>query len=162
MRKPVQPKQRHSNLLKRFDKINLDHFGGKVCGGIGWYTFHLGKAESVETANLITQAFCVWDERLIKVNKVLDDTRVPLWYLDFVVFHEMLHLQRGPQQYSETGYAYPHDLRFQCIEVSHPFYQRALEFETKKLGRIVQSWRKWREWAKWSKGERRKKAAKRR
>lgn len=146
MRKPREPKERHTNLLKRFDKVNLEHFGGRACGGIGWRSFYLGKEE--DTAGAITQAECCFDERFIKVNSVLDDVRVPLWYLDFVIYHELLHLQHGPQQYSETGYAYPHDLRFQCMEVSHPNYKRALDFEAKHLARIVKSWRQWREWKK--------------
>lgn len=144
MRKPKEPKRRNTNLLKRFDRVNRDFFGGHVCGGIGWRQFPLGRGES------ITQAQCIFDERLIKVNSVMDDARIPLWYLDFVVYHEMLHLQHGPQQYSADGYGYPHDLRFQCLEVRHPDFDRASKFEAKSLDRIVQSWRRFREWERYS------------
>jgi hypothetical protein len=149
MRKPREPKCRNTNLLKRFDKINLEYFGGHACGGIAWRNFPLGKDAS--TAGHILQAVCIFDERIIKVNSVMDDVRIPLWYLDFVIYHEMLHLQHGPQQYSENGYAYPHSIRFQCMEQKHPNYKRAVEFEEKKLSRIVRSWRQWREWERTSK-----------
>jgi len=163
VRKPKEPKERNTNLLRRFDKINLEYFGGRSCGGIGWRTFPLGKSD--DTAGIITQAECIFTERFIKVNSVLDDVRVPVWYLDFVIYHEMLHLQHGPQQYSEDGYSHPHDLRFQCLEISHPNYKRALEFEQKRLARIVLSWRRWREWKRSSSEKKRQNlrlAAKRR
>lgn len=150
MRKPQEPQKRSTSLLKRFDKINLEYFGGHVCGGIGWRNLPLGKESSD-----ITQALCDFEERIIHVNSVMDDIRIPLWYLDFVLYHEMLHLQHGPQQYSETEYAYPHSLRFKCMEAKHPNYKRATEFEEKKLRQIVRSWRKWREWERFSKQKKR-------
>ena len=78
LKKPREPKLRpNTNLLKRFDKVNLTHFGGTVCGGVGWRTFPLGSSESL--------ALCTFDERFIRVSSALQDTRVPLWYLDFVL-----------------------------------------------------------------------------
>lgn len=140
-RKPKEPKMRNANLLKRFDKVNLNHFGGLVCGGIGWRSFPLGR----DNENLAL-ACCVFDERFIRVSDVLDDVRIPLWYLDTVIYHEMLHLHLGPRQFDCDKYAYPHDLRFQCLERRHPDYDRAVKFEHEKLDRIVNSHRRWREW----------------
>ncbi len=150
MRKPREPKTRKTNLLKRFDKINLEYFGGLVCGGIGWRTFPLSKKE-IDASYQPLQAVCVFDERLIKVSSIMDDSRVPLWYLDFVVYHEMLHLQHGPQQFSEDGYGHPHSIRFMCMEQKHPDYRRAIEFEQKRLWKIFRSWQRWAEWKKSSK-----------
>jgi len=144
VRKPKEPACKHTSLLKRFDKINLEFFGGMVCGGIGWRHLPL---KSKYTA----QACCVFEERLIKVNSFMDDIRIPLWYLDFVIYHEMLHLQHGPQQFSPDGKPYPHSLRFQCMEIAHPDYQKALEFEKVKLPNIISSWIRWRDWNRKSK-----------
>ena len=127
-----------SSLLAHFDKINLIHFGGHLCGGIGWRNFPLGKGKNLTLAN------CTFSERFNKVNKVLDDSRIPLWYLDFVLYHEMLHLHMGPQQFSEDGYGYPHSIRFQCLEKSHEDYDRALKFEDKTLERIIKSLVAWK------------------
>lgn len=140
MRKPREPKYKNTNLLKAFDRVNRDFFSGHACGGIGWKTFPL-------VASTI-QAHCLMDERIIWVNKLLDDTRVPAWYLDFVLYHEMLHLHLGPQQYSPTGYSYPHSIRFQCMEVKHPNYAKAAVFEKEKLSDIIQSWKTFKEWKK--------------
>lgn len=140
MRKPREPQRKNTNLLKAFDRVNRDFFSGHVCGGIGWKNFPL--------VTSTIQAQCVLDERFIKVNPILDDIRVPVWYLDFVIYHEMLHLHHGPQQYSPTGYSYPHSVRFQCMEVKHPDYARAVDFESSKFNNIVQSWKKFKEWKK--------------
>ena len=142
MRKPKEPTCRDTNLLLRFDKLNLEFFGGLVCGGIGWRRF------PISSDKIVTQACCVFEERLIKVNYLMDDTRIPLWYLDFVIYHEMLHLQHGPQQFSPDGYGHPHSLRFQCMEASHPDYHRAVEFEEKHLPRVINSWVAWKKWTK--------------
>lgn len=140
-KKPVEPRLRDTNLLKRFDKVNLTYFGGLVCGGIGWRSQPLGKSNE----NLAL-ACCVFDERFIRVSEVLDDVRVPLWYLDNVIHHEMLHLHLGPRQFDSDSYSYPHDLRFQCLEKRHPVYARALKFEQKRLDRIINSHRRWKAW----------------
>ena len=138
MRKPREPKRKNTDLLKSFDRVNRDFFAGHVCGGIGWKQFPL-----VEST---IQAQCVLEERFIRVNPILDDVRVPLWYLDFVVYHEMLHLHHGPQQFSATGYGYPHSIRFQCMEVKHPNYTKAVDFERNKLGAVIRSWKEFKEW----------------
>jgi len=138
MARKKEPTRRFTSLLARFDKINLVHFGGHLCGGIGWRSFPLGKGKNLTLAN------CTFSERLIKVNSVLDDTRVPLWYLDFVLYHEMLHLQMGPQQFSSDGYGYPHSIRFQCLERSHADYERALKFEESTLDEVIKSLVAWR------------------
>jgi len=133
-----EPVRRETSLLRRFDKINLDHFGGHLCGGIGWRKFPLGQGKNITLAN------CTFEERFIKVNVIMDDTRIPLWYLDFVLYHEMLHLHMGPQQYSADGYGYPHSLRFRCLEASHPDHSRALKFEENTLSRVILSVVQWR------------------
>ena len=143
VRKPPKPKFRKTRLIQRFDKVNLVQFSGMVCGGVGWRTFPLGRNNS----NL-SLALCVFRERFLKINSILDDKRVPLWYLDFVLYHEMLHLHMGPRQFDCDKYAYPHDDRFKCLEVRHPDFSRAEKFEKQKLDRIINSHRRWREWEK--------------
>lgn len=145
-RKPKEPTFRGANLLKRFDKVNSERFGGLVCGGIGWRRFRMGKSGA-------SLACCLFDERLIRVSTVMDDKRIPLWYLDFVLYHEMLHLHLGPRQFSPDGYSYPHDLRFQCLEKRHPDYGRAMKFEDHKLDRVLDSHRRWRAWSKTSRSQ---------
>lgn len=140
-RKPRKPVIRETKLIKRFDKVNLTHFGGMVCGGVGWRTFPLGSNN-----DNLSLALCVFEERFIRVNSVLDDKRVPLWYLDFVLYHEMLHLHLGPRQFDCDRYAYPHDDRFKCLEVRHPDFYRAEKFEQNKINSILNSNRKWRSW----------------
>lgn len=142
-RKPYEPKLANRKLLQLFDELNRDHFGGMICGGIGWRYMALPKEEE---GNLSCCAICDFSERFIRVNNVLRDSRVPVWYVRYVVYHEMLHLHMGPQQYDPEGYAYPHNLRFQCLEQQYKYYAKSVEYEVKQLPKIVSSWKRWQEW----------------
>lgn len=138
MARAKKPKRRHRNLVRLFDKVNELHFGGTVCGGIGWRYIPIGEAS-------VTQATCTLEERFIKVNTLLDDSRVPMWYLEFVVFHEMLHLHLGHKHYTDDISEKDHTPRFNSLEKRHPKYERACEYEEKKLPYIASCWRRWRE-----------------
>lgn len=61
--------------------------------------------------------------KTITVHRVLQDRRVPRWYLDYVVFHELLHMVYGG----------PHDEAFQAAEAKHPDAVRAKRWEQKRL-----------------------------
>lgn len=138
--KPREPKVQNLNLLKIFDELNLKHFGGMVCGGIGWKNIHIAD----ETKG-VTLAECLFEERFIRVNTLLQDKRFPRWYVKYVIFHEMLHLYLGPQQFSSDGFSFPHNERFQVLEAKYPDYERALAYEAKRLNKIASQWKLWRE-----------------
>jgi len=137
---PKAPTKMHRDLLKIFDALNVEFFSGTVTGGIGWRNLPL-----IDEATC-SLALCLFQERFIKVSNVLDDSRVPIWYLKFVVYHEMLHLHLGPQQFSSDEYAFPHNDRFKSLEMRHPEYQKASEFEDTKLPHILRSWKAWKTW----------------
>lgn len=131
------PKRCKRDLLKIFDVLNAKYFGGLVCGGIGWRKLSLGENASM--------GLCYFRERVIHINEVLDDPRVPLWYLRAVVFHEMLHLYLGPQQFDVDGYQYPHNERFKSLEARYPDSSKARAYEYKSLPAVMASWQRWRQ-----------------
>ena len=137
-----KPKTKDSDLLVIFDNLNREYFGGLVYGGIGWRFFRIGKEGD------ITLATRELTERFIRVNTILEDRRIPAWFLKFVVYHEMIHLHLGPQQFDRAGYSYPHNSRFKLMEQRHADYERAVNFEIEKIPRIVSSWKAWREYNK--------------
>ncbi len=141
VRIPRKPKVKESDLLVIFDDLNRAYFGGMVYGGIGWRFFRIGKKD-------FTLATCEMTERFIRVSNVLEDRRIPVWFLKFVVYHEMIHLYLGPQQFDRAGYSYPHNSRFKLIEQRHSDYEKAVNFELTKLPRIIESWRAWRSYVK--------------
>lgn len=130
------PKCKQRDLLRVFDTTNAKFFGGLVCGGIGW-------RKLPTNAPNFALALCVIEERFIKIGTILSDARIPDWYFNFVVFHEMLHLHVGRPVNLDGSHADPHSGMFDSLEKRHPDYQRSLVFEDKKLPAIMASWIKW-------------------
>ena len=59
----------------------------------------------------------------ITLNRVLQDSRVPLWYVEWVVYHELLHMIHGG----------PHTRAFREDEATHPDTKRAAKWEQSHL-----------------------------
>ena len=137
MARPRKPERRHRNLLRMFDKVNAAYFSGTACGGICWSNMRIG-------VDQVTFASCQLEERIIRINTLLDDSRVPYWYVEFVVFHEMLHLHLGHNHYNDDRKEEDHTPRFVSLEKRHPHYKKACEYEEKKLKYITSCWRKWK------------------
>lgn len=136
MRQAAPPKTRDRDLLKAFDAVNAQYFGGLVCGGIGWRNLPMHHDNNA-------LALCIIEERFIKMGTVMSDARIPDWYFNFVVFHEMLHLHVGRPLNPDGTDADPHSWQFQSLEKRHPDYMRAQQFEETKLPKILASWIRW-------------------
>ena len=75
------------------------------------------------------------EKNVILINKLLDDARVPSYYLEFNVYHEILHdlfsISRAQGRWIQ------HSVEFQKREKSFPHYARALEWEATELQKLV-------------------------
>ncbi|MEN0060964.1 MAG: hypothetical protein AAGA48_02380 [Myxococcota bacterium] len=69
----------------------------------------------------------------IRIHPVLDDASVPGWFIGFIVFHEVLHLQYPPQT-GRTGRRQIHNREFRIAEHGHPDHDRAQAFERAHIG----------------------------
>jgi|GEM_PF-2870404 len=80
----LTPQGRYYNLSKIFDKLNDTFFDGKLEKPIlGW----------TKRVSYQTFGFCIRQFNTIIINRVLDDYRVPSYVIEFVLYHEMLHLK---------------------------------------------------------------------
>lgn len=79
---------RRFDLNSIFNKINSEYFDNSVVANITW-----GKANKKRGAHKRTLGAYYPDTGLIRINPVLDRPRVPLYYVEFVVYHEMLHAE---------------------------------------------------------------------
>lgn len=118
------------DLIKIFDSLNKKYFDNKVVAGICWRAIRLGK-------DRVTLGSCSTDERVIRINSCLQDEKIPLWYLKYIVYHEMIHALQGPKED-------PHDEEFLEIERQYPHYNKAIEFEKQQLHVLVAKHRKLR------------------
>ena len=77
------------------------------------------------------------DERLIRIHPALDQPFVPVYFLEYLVFHEVLHhILPTPMV---GGRALYHSPEFRERERSFRHYQRSLEWEKRNLGRLLRN-----------------------
>jgi hypothetical protein len=69
-----------------FDRINHRYFGGRHEARITW-----GPTRRVERQRSLKVGSYSVEDRLIRVHPVLDQEMVPGYFLEWIVFHEMLH-----------------------------------------------------------------------
>jgi len=72
---------------------------------------------------------------VILINSLLDDRRVPRFYLEFIVFHEILHdlfpIRRRRGRWEQ------HPVEFRQREKAFPQYEEARRWEKEELGRLT-------------------------
>ena len=76
---------------------------------------------------------------LIRINRLLDDERVPRWYVGFVIYHEMLHHEFGIERTDARGRRVLHPPEFRSRERQHPAYAKAMDFEADQLWALLNS-----------------------
>ncbi len=70
--------------------------------------------------------------RRIRINSILDDSRVPQYFLEYIVYHEMLHAV-CPSRMDTKGRCSVHTKEFREKEKLFPHYLLAREWEKKSL-----------------------------
>ncbi len=78
---------KHHNLQEIFDDLNRAYFGGAICARITWGQ-RCGKPRR---RNSIKMGSYSVEDRLIRVHRSLDRAFVPRFFVEWIVFHEMLH-----------------------------------------------------------------------
>lgn len=63
----------------------------------------------------------------ITIHPLLDQDLIPVWFVKFVIFHELLHADLPRPSY-QHGRRIIHSRDFQSLERRHPDYQRASQF----------------------------------
>jgi len=72
------------------------------------------------------------DQKVIRIHPALDDARVPRYFVEMVVFHEMLH-QIHPPAVDAVGRRIVHGPDFRAAERRFPGYLRARAWEKAHL-----------------------------
>lgn len=77
-----------------------------------------------------------FSQRLIRIHPALDDDWVPQMFVDFVVYHELLHVVVPPVE-SESGRRDLHPLEFRELEARFPDYDEAIAWQRQNLDRLL-------------------------
>ena len=116
---------RNYDLLDMFDKINSEYFGGLVTALITW-----GAKRTVRSAAKRTLGSYCSDNNMIRISPLLDNKRVPRYFLEYVVYHEMLHADIGIKVVN--GRRSSHGRDFKRRERLFEHYERAITWEKKR------------------------------
>ena len=76
------------------------------------------------------------EDRIIRIHPLLDQRFVPTWFLEYVVYHEMLHAV-VPDKYDHNGRRLVHHEKFQEKEKRFHWFKRAKAWEEENLARFL-------------------------
>lgn len=127
---PLEPRGRCFDLSQVFDSLNGRFFGGEIRARIGW-----GRAPGKRRRKSIRLG--VYDHQLreIRIHPALDAPSVPLFFVEFIVFHEMLH-QVFPSTVKDLRRVH-HPRVFRERERQFPLYAEALRWERENLSTLL-------------------------
>lgn len=121
----IRTKGRHHDLQEIYHSINREYFGESVSASITW-----GKRCSGRSAAKRTLGSYSYHSNTIRINPVLDSKRVPRYYMEFLVYHEMLHADIGIKK--KNGRQIVHSGEFRKREKLFRHYKISVEWEKKR------------------------------
>lgn len=113
---------RHYDLLEIYNRLNREYFDNGLNVKISW-------GKSSNRRRVRTRQLGNYNEnyKLIRISPVLDNEMVPLFYLEYVVYHEMLHAYIGIK--NVNGRRQIHNKEFKEKERQFRFYKEAISWE---------------------------------
>lgn len=76
---------------------------------------------------------------IIRIHAVLDQSAVPLFFVRYVVFHELLHAALGDEPAPPKGRRPHHGPRFRRMEEAYAGYERAIEWQKTNIRALMRS-----------------------
>jgi hypothetical protein len=123
---------RHFDLREIFDRLNARYFRNRLRG----YKITWGQRRKKKPQSYIVFGSIQEQDRVIRIHPLLDREFVPRWYIDYVVFHEMLHAF-VPDKYDPAGRRIIHHEGFLSREREYRHYTRAVKWERQNLARFL-------------------------
>lgn len=126
----LEARGRCFDLQVLFDELNQQHFQGGIRARIGW-----GRQTGRRRRKSIRLGVYDHKAREIRVHPALDRPDVPRFFVEYIVFHEMLH-QLFPSD-RHTGRHVHHPRAFRDRERAFPRYEAALAWEKQHLHQLL-------------------------
>ncbi len=127
----IQTAGRFYDLQEIFNKLNAQYFGGKVRSRITWgKSVCMGKARrSIKVGSFHVEV------KLIRIHPGLDQEWIPYFYIEWVVYHEMLHaLHPIPVVQGRRRF---HTKEFSKDEQRFSEYASAIEWEKRNIAALL-------------------------
>jgi hypothetical protein len=123
---------RFFNLRAIFKKLNAKYFGNRLRG----YSIVWGRKRKQRPRDYIVFGTIQEEDRMIRIHPLLDRAFVPTWFLEYVVYHEMLHAV-VPDRFDESGRRVVHHEDFNRRERRFHWFRRAKTWEEENLARFL-------------------------
>jgi hypothetical protein len=114
-------------LKKIFESLNSEYFDGTISASITW-----GRSNAMQRVKMRTMGSYHVETHTIRINPQLDKKSVPAHFLEFIVYHEMLHAWLGIQ--TRNGRRSIHSKDFRLHEKKFRYYSEAMEWERIRFG----------------------------
>ncbi|MBA2269092.1 MAG: M48 family metallopeptidase [Chthoniobacterales bacterium] len=128
----LQDERRRFDLCAIFDELNATHFGGRLRG----YQVVWGRRRRTRPKEYFVFGTIQEEDRIIRINPSLDQPFVPLWFIKYILYHEMLH-SVIPDEIGPSGRRRVHTDEFYRREQQYPHYRRARRWEEENLARFL-------------------------
>ena len=128
----LEPEGRFFDLGEIFDRLNEAYFQGGITARIGW-----GRMPGKRRRKSIRLGVYDHQTREIRVHPSLDRPDVPAFFVEFIVFHEMLH-QLFPSP-DASGRRVHHPRAFRDREKAFPYFAAAIRWEKQNLRLLLKS-----------------------
>ena len=131
-RTPIRERGRHHDLGKLLEDLSMRHFGGSVGARITWGARGKGPGRRRRSIKLGSYAP---DEGIIRIHPLLDQAWVPTFFVESVIFHEMLHHVVPPV--TVGGKRLYHTKAFRALEQCYEHQEEAERWERENLAKLL-------------------------
>jgi hypothetical protein len=121
----------HHDLRAIYDDLNVRHFDGKIDAAITWGP----RTGRPKRRNSIKMGSYSVEDRLIRIHRSLDRGFVPRFFVEWIVFHEMLHQVHDIKV--KNGRREFHTKAFFADEARFEHYHEARAWERRHLDAIL-------------------------
>lgn len=118
----IRTQGRFYDLREIVDDLNNEYFEGKISASIGW-----GKQKSRRMVRKRTLGSYCGHSNTIRINPVLDRRNVPRYFIQYIIYHEMLHSAVGEER--KNGRRSVHTSKFRKRERLFKDYEKAVSWE---------------------------------
>lgn len=113
---------RHHDLKEMYTHLNREYFGGRIFSNITWGEMRPGRLVRKRTLGSYSS-----HTDTIRINPVMDKKSVPRYFIEFVVYHEMLHADMGTEKRNNRRSVHPRE--FKMRERLFRDYEKAVAWE---------------------------------
>ncbi|MDI6729296.1 MAG: hypothetical protein QMD44_10290 [Thermodesulfovibrionales bacterium] len=121
----IKTQGKYYDLREIYSKVNSEYFNGRVSASITWGT----KSPRYAVRKRTLGSYSGYTNT-IRINPILDKKSVPLYFVEFIVYHEMLHADIDVE--TKNGRRSVHSREFRRREKLFKYYERVVAWEKGK------------------------------